>query len=90
MEITASHNTFVQMFNLELNKKNIHDVEMTKDNYKHVLANENKKTKTLQEELKRVDLENKDLKRQIQVVVCCLQWPIILYHELKRIQFVPN
>ncbi|XP_026685057.1 uncharacterized protein LOC103517011 isoform X2 [Diaphorina citri] len=66
MEITASHNTFVQMFNLELNKKNIHDVEMTKDNYKHVLANENKKTKTLQEELKRVDLENKDLKRQIQ------------------------
>lgn len=61
-----SQNTFVQMFNLELNKKNIQDVELTKGNYKQVLLNESNKAKSLQEELRKIEQENEDLRKQIQ------------------------
>lgn len=61
-----AHNTFVQMFNLELKKKNVQDVEVTKDTYKQVLAHETAKTKALQDELKKIEEENKDLSKLIQ------------------------
>lgn len=65
-DLTTSHNTFVEMFNLELNKKTIADVEVTKDNFKHILTTENNKTKALEDEWKKIERENNELKKNIQ------------------------